>query len=100
MLSNAQAYGFESGKVLVKLYTDDNNNVLIVTNTGPKVPEDQKSSILEPFGRSDVPRHDSLPGTGLGLSIVRDCVLLLNGTITFIDIPDFDFAIKVILPHR
>lgn len=101
LLSNAQAYGFENGKVLVKLYADvdTNTNILIVANTGPKVPEDERESILEPFGRSDVPRHDSLPGTGLGLSIVSDCVHLLNGTVTFIDVPDFDFAVKIILPR-
>ncbi|WP_435235208.1 sensor histidine kinase [Psychromonas sp. PT13] len=101
LLSNAQAYGFENGKVLVKLYADvdSNTNILIVANTGPKVPEDEKESILEPFGRSDIPRHDSLPGTGLGLSIVRDCVHLLNGTVTFIDVPDFDFSVKIILPR-
>ena len=100
LLSNAQAYGAESGRVFVKLYQDVelNSAVLIVANTGPKVPEEQQSNILEPFGRSDVPRYDSLPGTGLGLSIVRDCVHLLNGTVEFVETPDFDFAIKIILP--
>ena len=99
LLSNAQAYGFEGGNVLVKLQADINNITLLVANTGPIVPDDQKSQILEPFTRSDVPRNDSLNGTGLGLSIVRDCVRLLNGTVTFIDVPDFDFSIKIILPQ-
>ena len=100
LLSNAQAYGFENGKIFVKLYSDIENNtsILLVANTGPKVPRDQQSNILEPFVRSDTPRHDSLPGTGLGLSIVRDCVHLLNGAVEFVEIPDFDFAIKIILP--
>lgn len=100
LLSNAQAYGFENGRVFVKLYSDieSNTTILLVANTGPKVPRDQQSNILEPFCRSDTPRHGSLPGTGLGLSIVRDCVHLLNGSVEFVDIPDFDFAIKVILP--
>jgi two-component system sensor histidine kinase GlrK len=100
LLSNAQAYGFENGKVSVKLYSDveTNTSILLVANTGPKVRKDQQSNILEPFYRSDTPRHDSLPGTGLGLSIVRDCVQLLNGSVEFVDIPDFDFAIKIILP--
>jgi len=98
LLSNAQAYGFEQGRVLVTLVEEANTVQLVVANTGPKVPEDQQSNILEPFGRSDVPRYDSLPGTGLGLSIVRDCVHLLDGTVEFVVIPDFDFAIKIILP--
>jgi len=101
LLSNAQAYGFEQGNVLVQLSNDikTNSTILTVANTGPKVPIDQQNNILEPFGRSDVPRYDSLPGTGLGLSIVRDCVHLLNGTVEFIVIPDFDFAIKIVLPN-
>lgn len=98
LLSNAQAYGYENGEVIVKLYSEQNASVLIVANTGPKVPEDQKGDLLEPFVRSDVTRHHSLPGTGLGLSIVQDSVLLLNGRVEFVDIPDFDFAIKVIFP--
>jgi len=100
LLSNAQAYGFEKGQVLVQLDFDVETHcaVLMVANTGPKVPENQQSNILEPFGRSDVPRYDSLPGTGLGLSIVRDCVHLLNGSVAFVDIPNFDFAIKVSFP--
>jgi len=99
LLSNAQAYGFEGGNVLVKLHANTNNITLLVANTGPIVPDDQKKQLLEPFSRSDVPRNDSLNGTGLGLSIVRDCVRLLNGTVTFIDVPDFDFSIKIILPQ-
>ncbi|HEY7864696.1 MAG TPA: HAMP domain-containing sensor histidine kinase [Psychromonas sp.] len=98
LLSNAQAYGFENGSVFVKLYADANAYIVMVANTGPRVPDDQKDTILEPFVRSDVVRHDSLLGTGLGLSIVRDCVHLLNGSVTFINIPDFDFTIKITLP--
>mgnify|MGYP003624635888 CR=1 FL=1 len=98
LLSNAQAYGFENGKVLVKLHQHTNSCILIVANTGPSVPDNQKHLILEPFGKSDVPRQDSLLGTGLGLSIVHDCVHLLNGSITIIDMPDFDFAVKIIFP--
>jgi len=100
LLSNAQAYGAENGTVLIKLYKDMtmNNAILLVANTGPKISEDQKINILEPFARGDVPRYDSLHGTGLGLSIVRDCVHLLDGSVAFIDIPDFDFTIKIILP--
>ena len=100
LLSNAQAYGFENGKVLVKLHEGASNSILIVANTGPRVPENQKHQILEPFAKSEVPRQDSLLGTGLGLSIVRDCVHLLNGRITVIELPDFDFAIEIIFPHH
>jgi len=97
LLSNAQAYGFKNGHVLVKLYFDKTVNeiVLLVANTGPKVPLEQQGHILEPFGRSEVPRYDSLSGTGLGLSIVNDCVQLLNGKLAFVDLPDYDFAIKI-----
>ena len=44
LLSNAQAYGFENGKVLVKLHQDATSSVLMVANTGPRVPENQKTS--------------------------------------------------------
>jgi two-component system sensor histidine kinase GlrK len=100
LLSNAQVYGYEQGKVLVQLKGNKKNQIaLTVSNTGPGVPSVQKSKLLEPFARSEVPRNDSLSGTGLGLSIVRDCVLLLSGGIKFIDVPGFDFSIRIILPR-
>lgn len=100
LLSNVQAYGFEHGNVLITLEadTDTSHYILIVANTGPSVPKAQQRKMLEPFVKSDVPRNDSLPGTGLGLSIVRDCVHLLNGTVEFIELYQFDFAVKVIIP--
>ncbi|TCS41151.1 sensor histidine kinase [Reinekea marinisedimentorum] len=101
LLSNAQVYGHQNGKVLVRLIADETDRIVMtVCNTGPGVPEDQKNSLLEPFARSEVPRNDSLPGTGLGLSIVRDCVLLLAGEMKFVDVAGFDFSIMVLLPRH
>jgi signal transduction histidine kinase len=43
-----------------------------VTNTGPPVPPDQVSRLLEPFQRAVPDRTASPNGLGLGLSIVAD----------------------------
>lgn len=102
LLNNAHVYSFEGGNVLIELSKDVKSDgcIIVVANTGPTVPVAQRNMILEPFYRSDVARHDSLPGTGLGLSIVRDCAHLLNGSVEFVDMPNFDFAIKIILPIK
>jgi signal transduction histidine kinase len=43
-----------------------------MANTGPLVPPDQVSRLLEPFQRAAPDRTASPPGLGLGLSIVAD----------------------------
>ncbi|GIH19146.1 sensor histidine kinase [Rugosimonospora africana] len=45
--------------------------VLVVTNTGPVVPQYEIPSLFEPFRRLGTDRLATAPGAGLGLSIVR-----------------------------
>jgi signal transduction histidine kinase len=45
---------------------------LTVTNTGPPVPADEVSRLLEPFQRAAPDRTAGPDGLGLGLSIVAD----------------------------
>ncbi len=50
-----------------------------VFNSGSMVPEEDKQSIWEPFGKVDKVRGRSKKGYGLGLSIVREIVEKHNG---------------------
>lgn len=98
LLSNAQAYGDQHGKVLIQLSQQGEYLTLQVANTGPKISSGHLQHLLEPFYRADVPRHDSLRGSGLGLSIVNDCARLLGGRVALTADDDYDFTAKVTLP--
>jgi len=98
LLSNAQAYGVQNGKVCVQLKQIQSSVVLIIANTGPKISKEHTDHLFEPFYRAGIPRHDALRGTGLGLSIVNDCARLLGGHVELIELASFDFAVKVEFP--
>jgi two-component system sensor histidine kinase GlrK len=98
LLSNAQAYGGQRGKVLIQLSQQGEFLTLRVANTGPKISANDLEHLLEPFYRADVPRYDSLRGSGLGLSIVNDCARLLGGQVELMADDDYDFIAKVTLP--
>jgi signal transduction histidine kinase len=71
LLDNALRYNHAGGSV--HMTTDDQAGVgrLIVTNTGPVVPENQIARLLEPFQRIAPSRTGQHDGLGLGLSIVQ-----------------------------
>ncbi|PTY35713.1 hypothetical protein BGP77_08690 [Saccharospirillum sp. MSK14-1] len=100
LLNNAQAYGYQNGRVRIALTQHAHSIHLEVANTGPAIPPDQGDSLFAPFQRGEAPRLDSLRGTGLGLSVVSDCARLLGGRAEFVALPDFDVCVRVQLPLK
>lgn len=70
LVDNAIRYNLTDGRVEVKLEAGTTQAALTVINTGPPVPPDQVSRLLEPFQRAAPGRTASASGLGLGLSIV------------------------------
>lgn len=70
LISNAVRYGNEAG---VSAVIDDDAIRLIVEDSGPGIPEDQRDTVLKAFTRLDTARNqDSGSGVGLGLTISAD----------------------------
>lgn len=55
--------------------------LLIVSDTGPGIPDDRLSSLFHPFAQADTSFTRKYQGAGLGLAIVRRLVALMGGTI-------------------
>ena len=72
LVDNGVRYSTTGGRVEVKVATTPTATTLTVTNTGPHVPQDQISRLLEPFQRATPDRTANPNGLGLGLSIVSD----------------------------
>jgi len=64
-----------SGRVVVRLGTDDGDITLDVEDSGPGIPDDMRDAIFDPYVTT---RTD---GTGLGLAIVKKIVVEHGGTI-------------------
>jgi signal transduction histidine kinase len=71
LLANALRYNHPGGTVHITTGDHADGSRLIVTNTGPVVPENQIARLLEPFQRIAPSRTGQHDGLGLGLSIVQ-----------------------------
>jgi signal transduction histidine kinase len=81
LLDNAVKYSDRNGSIQVSLKRRHNDAVLLVTNTGEGIPEEQLGKIFDRFYRTDKSRSRRLGGYGLGLSIARAIVEQHKGRI-------------------
>ena len=72
LVDNAIRYNITGGQLEVTLAASTTAATLTVSNTGPSVPPDEVSRLLEPFQRAAPDRTANPSGLGLGLSIVAD----------------------------
>lgn len=79
LVDNAIKYSPENGRVLVTASRRDKELWLQIEDSGPGVPEEQRTRVFERFYRIT---NSDVPGSGLGLAIVRRALELLGGTIT------------------
>jgi signal transduction histidine kinase len=68
-----------SGRVDVRVSSDDRDAVITVTDTGPGIPRDQQAAIFEEYRQ--VGATAAGKGTGLGLAITRRLVQMHKGRI-------------------
>ena len=69
LLDNAIRYG---GEAAMEVRDGESALTLIVTDSGPGLPEEALSKVFEPFYRQEGSRNPGSGGTGLGLSIARN----------------------------
>ncbi len=79
LLSNALKYSPQGGVVLCRVFAEDSQLVLEVSDKGIGIPADEITHLFESFHRAS--NVGSIPGTGLGLAIVKNAVDLYGGTI-------------------
>ncbi|WP_116041832.1 sensor histidine kinase [Amycolatopsis palatopharyngis] len=95
LVRNAVHYNVPGGSVTVEVGGDCS---LVVTNTGPEVPEDEVPGLFEPFRRLGTERVADVVGAGLGLSIVRSVVRAHHGDIAAEPGPGGGLRVEVRLP--
>ena len=71
LVENAVKYTPPGGCVEVSASSDENEIVVVVSDSGIGIPKEGLSRIFERFYRVDKARSKETGGTGLGLSIVR-----------------------------
>lgn len=81
LLSNAQKYSDDGGKITLTLECRGDKRVLKVHNTGPAIPREAQARIFDRFYRVDSSHNREVEGNGLGLAIARTIVAAHKGKI-------------------
>ena len=83
MLSNARMYTPEGGTIRMVVNHDRKQRLRIVlSNTGPEIPQEALGKLFERFYRADPSRARETGGYGLGLCVAKSIAELHNGTLT------------------
>jgi PAS domain S-box-containing protein len=82
LVSNALKYSPDGSPVQVSFEQNAETAVVVVTDSGHGIPEDQLDLIFEKFHRVEDPMVMTTSGTGLGLYIARHLARAMGGDIT------------------
>jgi heavy metal sensor kinase len=80
-IDNSLKYTSTDGKIWLQLEKEDNNIVIIISDDGCGIPQEEITHIFERFYRVDKSRSSNSGGTGLGLSIAKTIIDLHKGEI-------------------
>ncbi|MFI5497085.1 ATP-binding protein [Actinoplanes sp. NPDC051859] len=100
LLSNAVTWAPAHSTVGVSINADAHTTVLAVTNTGPRIPADEREHIFDLFSRTDHAREHGIPGAGLGLTFARAVVERHGGTLVVSEPDEAATTFTIRLPTR
>ncbi|MEM1276374.1 MAG: ATP-binding protein [Pseudomonadota bacterium] len=86
------------GKVEISLSEDEAGLVILVSDTGIGMTDEQLKRIFDGFSQADTSIARRFGGTGLGMSITQKLVDAMGGTLELQSTPDQGTSIRVILP--
>jgi signal transduction histidine kinase/CHASE3 domain sensor protein len=98
LISNALKFTPAGGTVTARTFTDGDNAVIEVTDTGIGIPEAEQSRLFQRFFRSSTATDQAIPGTGLGLAISRAIAEAHGGNISVRSQPGAGTSFRVELP--
>jgi len=100
LISNAVKYNRFGGRVDIAIEGADSEVVIIFTDTGIGISEDERENLFKEFMRVKNERTKNISGSGLGLSIVRKVIELYHGEIRMESTPDVGSVFTVKLPKK
>lgn len=86
LLSNAQKYTPQGGKVQISVKGTEEYTEIIVKDNGPGIPEEDLPFIFERFYRADKSRNRLTGGSGIGLAIAKAIMNAHKGNIEVVSI--------------
>jgi signal transduction histidine kinase len=100
LVANAFKFTPRGGEIEVRLQMDGDDAWLRISDSGPGIPSNLRSSVFDRFRQLDGSTTRSFGGTGLGLAIVKDFVQLLGGEVSISDGHQGGCLVGVRIPLR
>jgi PAS domain S-box-containing protein len=108
LVANAFAVVGPGGRIVLRGYTQAQEIILEVADSGPGIPPEELAHIFERFYRGDESRRTATGGTGLGLPIVHRIAELHGGRASVANSPaagtaadpDSGVTVRLALPAR
>lgn len=99
LIKNSMQAIENGGIIELKVYEENKNSILSISDNGIGIPKDKLEDVVKPFFRVDKSRSRKTGGAGLGLWICKDILALHHGEL----IIDSELAkgaiVKIILPQ-
>lgn len=100
LVSNSVKYNKRGGKAEIILDSNENEVIIIFSDTGIGIKESDRVNLFAEFTRIKNEKTRNISGSGLGLSIVKKVVELYNGSIEVDSKPDVGSTFTVRLPKK
>jgi len=81
LLSNAIKFSPQSSAIVLEYTKEDEFHIFSIRDQGVGIPQDQISTLFDPFTQIREHQSESIKGTGLGLAIVKKIIELHHGKI-------------------
>jgi len=82
LVANAVHYNLKGTSVMIDLFEQDNEILIIFKDNGIGIQSDIAKDIFLPFVRADSARNSQTGGTGLGLTIVEKVIVAHGGNVS------------------
>ncbi len=106
LIRNAINFTPDSGHIILKAYSDEENIIFSVSDTGIGISKTDMERIFEPFERAiheqraDMSQHALSRGAGLGLSLVKNIITLHGGSVDIDSIEGEGTTVTVNIPTK
>ena len=92
LLSNAVKFTPKGGMVTIRARREPASFVVDFADTGPGIPEEERTRIFEAFFQGRREQGGHVAGTGIGLSVVLECIQAHDGSVSLVDTGEFSGA--------
>lgn len=100
LLSNAVKFTPPGGRILVKMYEENESVIIKVKDTGIGIPPEKQNAIFERFFQVDKTLSREKEGSGIGLSLVKSLIEMHSGRISVVSEPGKGSEFIVELPDK